>query len=325
MSSHAYSLFERHDGLSFAYKVLGRNQHATPLVMVHGLSAVGLIDWMPLAASIAKHRPVLIFDNRGIGSSYIPKEKAGDTYDVHDMANDVVELVKHVGWREIDLLGFSMGGMIAQTVLVTPRLPFKIRHVVLAATSAKPAHSDLLQAIPQPPGGELTYEDKVKLVTPFVYVGYDPKFVQDPKNKEILDRRVRESVESRRPARTVQNQVAVVRLPRSCSDVLCSLNNSLAAQIAGYDVRKQLSSVPSTLPVLVFHGTLDRSVYYTESSYIRKGIPHAQFLSLDGVGHMWYDYFTLDWWTDLLNRFLDGGDVSSLAPPSASSPRKAKL
>lgn len=39
-------------------------------------------------------RTVLIFDNRGIGSSYIPKEKAGDTYDVHDMANDVVELVK---------------------------------------------------------------------------------------------------------------------------------------------------------------------------------------------------------------------------------------
>ncbi|BGP30383.1 hypothetical protein JCM10296v2_002137 [Rhodotorula toruloides] len=304
MSSHAFSLFERHDGLSFAYKVLGRHQHATPLVMVHGLSAVGLIDWMPLAASISKHRPVLIFDNRGIGSSYIPKDKARDTYDVHDMANDVVELVKHVAWREIDLLGFSMGGMIAQTVLVAPRLPFKIRHVVLAATSAKPAHSDLLQAIPQPPGGELSYEDKVKLVTPFVHVGYDPKFVQDPKNKEILDRRVKESVESRRPARTVQNQVGV---------------------IAGYDVRKQLSSVPSTLPVLVFHGTLDRSVYYTEASYICKGIPHAQFLSLDGVGHMWYDYFTLDWWTDLLNRFLEGGDVSSLVPPSASSPRKAKL
>ncbi|BGP23089.1 hypothetical protein JCM10295v2_001982 [Rhodotorula toruloides] len=301
MSPHAYSIFERHDGLSFAYKVLGRNQHATPLVMVHGLSAVGLIDWMPLAASIANRRPVLIFDNRGIGSSYIPKEKAGDMYDVRDMANDVVELVKHVGWKEIDLLGFSMGGMIAQTVLVTPRVPFKIRHAVLAATSAKPAHSDLLQAIPQPPGGELTYEDKIKLVTPFVYVGYDPNFVQDPVNKEILDRRVRESVESRRPARTVQNQVGV---------------------IAGYDVRKQLSSVPSTLPVLVFHGTLDRSVYYTESSYIRKGIPHAQFLSLDGVGHTWYDYFTLDWWTDLLNRFLDGGDVSSLVPPS---PRKAKL
>lgn len=36
------------------------------------------------------------------------------------------------------------------------------------------------------------------------------------------------------------------------------LTKSLAAQIAGYDVRKQLSSVPSTLPVLVFHGTLDR-------------------------------------------------------------------
>lgn len=44
MSSHAYSLFERHDGLSFAYKVLGRNQHATPLVMVHGCVVRGSLS-----------------------------------------------------------------------------------------------------------------------------------------------------------------------------------------------------------------------------------------------------------------------------------------
>lgn len=75
-----------------------------------------------------------------------------------------------------------MGGMIAQTLLCTPSLPFRIAHVVLAATSAKAAHSDLLSAIPIPgtiEGGGI--EGKMKLVKPFVEIGYDPEFVKDPK------------------------------------------------------------------------------------------------------------------------------------------------
>ncbi|GAA5999445.1 alpha/beta fold hydrolase [Rhodotorula paludigena] len=298
----AYSLFERHDGYAFAYKVLGRNQRATPLVLVHGLSAVGLVDWLPLAQSLAEHRSVLIFDNRGIGASTVPRERADEPYDVRDMARDVVELVNHLGWKEIDLLGFSMGGMIAQTVLVSPSLPFKICHVVLAATSAKPAHSDLLQAIPSPPPGPMSYEQKVELVKPFIYVGYDPAFVQNPQNKQLLDRRIRESVETRRPARTVQHQIGV---------------------IAGYDVRKQLPSVPKSLPVLMLHGTLDRSVYYSEAKYILRGLPHAQLLSFEGIGHMWYDYFDVQYWTTLLNRFLSDQEVASLVPPA--QPSLAKL
>ncbi|KAG0655713.1 hypothetical protein C6P46_000747 [Rhodotorula mucilaginosa] len=303
-SSPAYSIYERPDGYHFAYKVLGRAKAATPLVMVHGLSAVGLVDWMPLAGELAKTRPVLIFDNRGIGSSKIPQAHEAEPYDVNDMAADVARLVKHIGWKEIDLLGFSMGGMIAQSVLVSPNLPFKIRHLVLAATSAKPAHSDLLQAIPQPGPGPLTYEDKVKLVTPFIHVGYDPAFIRDPKNKDILDRRIKESVEARRPSRTVQHQIGV---------------------IAGYDVRKKLPAVPSTLPVLILHGTADRSVYYSESKYIQRGLPHAQLVSFDGIGHTWYDYYTLEYWTGLLNTFLDGGDAFSLSPPPASSSYQPKL
>ncbi|GAA5851188.1 hypothetical protein JCM9279_007477 [Rhodotorula babjevae] len=294
MPALAHSLFERHDGYAFAYKVLGRSHKATPLVLVHGLSAVGLVDWFPLAEALAAHRPVLVFDNRGIGGSTIPADKSSEPYDIYAMAGDVVDLVKHVGWKEIDLMGFSMGGMIAQTVLVSANLPFKIRHAILVATSAKRAHSDLLQAIPQPPAGPLTFEQKCDLSRPFIYIGYDPAFVKNPRNKDVLERRVREAVEARRPAQTIQNQIGV---------------------IAGYDVRTKLSTIPETLPVLVLHGNLDRSVYYSEHKYILEHIKHAQFLSFDGVSHAWYDYYDLDFWTSLFDRFLADQDVASLVPP----------
>ena len=151
-----YSLFRLTDGSSIAYKVLGGEEKrfprtngfsldgsadvrskATPLVLVHGLSAVGLIDWSPLAESLARSRPVLIFDNRGMGGSTLPKPMEEESYGVQRMADDVKALVQHLGFEEIDLLGFSMGGMIALTVLVEAgELPFKIRHAILAATSA---------------------------------------------------------------------------------------------------------------------------------------------------------------------------------------------
>ncbi|GAA5826404.1 hypothetical protein JCM5353_008859 [Sporobolomyces roseus] len=307
-SPRACSLFDRSDGLTFAYKVLNRpllSSGKTPLVLVTGLSAVGLIDWFPLADLIAEKRPVLMFDNRGIGSSKIPEEKKNDPYTVGDMAQDVIELVKHLGWSKIDILGFSMGGMIVQKLLTNDGkpLPFKIEHAVLTATSAKRAHSDLLKAIPKGggEGKEMTREDKRKLVEPFTYVNYSPDFVKDPKNRKLLNQRIDESIDSRRPARTVQQQVGV---------------------IAGYDVRKQLSSIPSTLPVLVLHGTLDRSVYYTEAKYILEGIKHAKLQTFEGVGHMWYDYYTPRYWSNLLDKFLEdpkGGDVTSLNPPNSKA------
>ncbi|GAA5900690.1 alpha/beta fold hydrolase [Sporobolomyces salmoneus] len=321
-SPRACSLFSRSDGFTFGYKVLSRHllPFKTPLVLV-----TGLIDWFPLAASLALERPVLVFDNRGIGSSTIPASKKDEQYNVQDMANDAISLIQHLNWTRIDILGFSMGGMIVSTLLVTPHLPFTVEHAILTATSAKRAHSDLLKAIPQGGGGtgkELSREEKRKLVEPFTYVNYSPEFVKNPKNRALLDRRINESIDSRRPARTVQQQVAV---------------------IAGYDVRKQLPSIPSTLPILILHGTLDRSVYYTEAKYLTQGLKHAKLQTFEGVGHMqvplysppcfywrligdndnrWYDYYTTSYWSTLLNTFLSdpkGGDVSSLNAPTPSA------
>ncbi|KDE04297.1 hypothetical protein MVLG_05255 [Microbotryum lychnidis-dioicae p1A1 Lamole] len=92
----AVSLFQRHDGYSFGYKVLGREHLGakTPLVLVQGLSAVGLVDWLPLAQHLGNARPVLIFDNRGMGSSKIGKGHVADAFSIRDMSMDVISIVK---------------------------------------------------------------------------------------------------------------------------------------------------------------------------------------------------------------------------------------
>lgn len=207
-------------------------------------------------------------------------------------------------------------------------------------------------------------------------------------NKDILDRRIRESVEARRPSRTVressaflprirklttgplaEHQIGVVSAPYC--EVRELETDRLREQIAGYDVRKQLPAVPSTLPVLILHGTADsesvrglssvrkpslrskpdsrrawqdpcttarRSTSSVDSGtrnwFRSKGSvtpgergkqPVRESCRTDGERVTRYDYYTLAYWTGLLNTFLEGGDVSSLAPPPASSQLQPKL
>ncbi|SCV69497.1 BQ2448_2517 [Microbotryum intermedium] len=289
----AVSLFQRHDGYSFGYKVLGREHLGvkTPLVLVHGLSAVGLVDWLPLAQHLGNTRPVLIFDNRGMGSSRIPKGHEKTGFSIRDMGMDVISIVKRLGWKEIDLLGFSMGGMIAQAILVEDKIhrSFTIRHALLFATSAKAAHSDLLAAMPKPTEKKLTLEEKKEMIRPFIIkVNYDPKFVANPRNHELLERRTLESVMTRRPAGTIAHQMQA---------------------IAEYDVRKQLPSIPTSIPVLIVHGREDRSVYFTELDYIVRGIKHAQIARFGGMGHSWADYYTPTFWTEFISAFCDDAPI----------------
>jgi pimeloyl-ACP methyl ester carboxylesterase len=123
-------------------KALGRvtgqsKRNSRPIVLVNGLNTVGTVDWWPVAERLADERPVLIFDNRGMGRSVLPEGKEKERFSMGDMADDVVLLVKHLGWEEIDLLGFSMGGIIVQTILCRDpkNLPFRVKHTVLTATS----------------------------------------------------------------------------------------------------------------------------------------------------------------------------------------------
>jgi pimeloyl-ACP methyl ester carboxylesterase len=117
------------DGDSFVYRRFGNTQtHAPPLVLLQHFR--GNLDfWDPtLVDRIARDREVILLANRGVGAStgVVPDNV---TY----MARDVLLFVDALGLEQIDLLGFSLGGFIAQELaLMRPRL---VRRIVLAGTA----------------------------------------------------------------------------------------------------------------------------------------------------------------------------------------------
>ena len=92
-----------------------------------------LDNWDPaLVDRLARDREVILLANSGVGAStgVVPDN-------VTDMTRDVLRFVDALGLKQIDLLGFSLGGYIAQELaLVRPRL---VRRIVLAGTAAQGA------------------------------------------------------------------------------------------------------------------------------------------------------------------------------------------
>jgi pimeloyl-ACP methyl ester carboxylesterase len=113
-------------GVPFAYRRFGAAQ-GTPVVFLHHLTAV-LDDWDPrVVDGIARQRPVIVFDNRGIGAS------GGSTPStVEEMAKDAVAFIRALDLERVDLLGFSLGGFVAQAILL--RHPALVGKAILAGT-----------------------------------------------------------------------------------------------------------------------------------------------------------------------------------------------
>src|SRR5512132_2357741 len=113
-------------GVEFAYRQLGPDT-GVPVVFLTHLAAV-LDNWDPRVVDgiAAKHR-VITFDNRGVGAS------SGSTpTTIQEMARDAVTFTRALGLDQVDLFGFSMGGMIAQVIAQEPQL---VRKMIIAAAT----------------------------------------------------------------------------------------------------------------------------------------------------------------------------------------------
>ena len=116
-------------GTTYAYRELGPKGGIPVVFFVH--LAATLDNWDPrIIDPIAKNRHVVAFDNKGVGAS------TGQVPDnVEAMADDAYTFIKALGFDQIDIFAFSLGGFIAQALVV--KHPELVRKLVLTGTGPK--------------------------------------------------------------------------------------------------------------------------------------------------------------------------------------------
>lgn len=117
------------DGTPFSYRELG-DASGVPVIFLPHFTAV-LDDWDPrVLDGVAAQHHVIAFDNRGVGAtgSKVP-------HDLEQMATDAIAFIRALGHERVDLVGFSLGGAVAQ--LIALRAPDLVRRMVLAGTGPR--------------------------------------------------------------------------------------------------------------------------------------------------------------------------------------------
>jgi pimeloyl-ACP methyl ester carboxylesterase len=123
------------DGARIGYRVLNPAARGTPLVLITGYGAT-MAEWDPaFVARLATHRRVVMFDNRGMGNSTGPV----DRLTVALMARDAAGLINLLKLRHPDVLGWSMGGFIAQQLALDE--PGLVHRLILASTDPGSPHT----------------------------------------------------------------------------------------------------------------------------------------------------------------------------------------
>lgn len=113
-----------------AYRMLGKQSAGLPLVMLTHLAAT-LDEWDPkLLDLLAKDQQVVVLDLPGVGAS---QGKVGAT--ISQMASQALAIIQAIGFSKINLLGLSMGGMIAQELVKLK--PSLVNRLVLVGTAPR--------------------------------------------------------------------------------------------------------------------------------------------------------------------------------------------
>src|SRR6184192_4487708 len=124
-------------GVDFAYRQLGPKAGVPVIFLVH--LAGNLDNWDPrVVDGIAAKQRVITFDNRGVGAS---TGKTPDT--IQAMTKDAVTFIHALGFDQVDLHGFSMGGMIAQVIAQDE--PGLVRKLILTGTG--PAGGEVIKNV----------------------------------------------------------------------------------------------------------------------------------------------------------------------------------
>lgn len=205
---------------------------------------------------LAASRRVIAFDNRGVGAS------AGKTpATISAMARDAVAFIRALGFEQVDLFGFSLGGFVAQEIVLTE--PLLVRRLILAGTG--PAGGEGIDKVTP-----LTIVDMIKGALTFKDPKYYLFFTTTPNGRGaargFLDR-----LQERRSGRDK---------PISLSAFKAQLK---AIKAYGLQAPQDLGAI--RIPTLVANGDHDRMVPSSNTVDLAHRIPGAQLIIYADAGH----------------------------------------
>ncbi len=114
-------------GEKIYYKEYGQG---APLLLIAGLGSDST-SWLPVVIGLSKHFRVITFDNRGVGQS----TQNNNNITIEDMADDAASLIKSLSLAKVNILGHSMGGMIAMKFAL--KYPDSVDKLIVAASCTK--------------------------------------------------------------------------------------------------------------------------------------------------------------------------------------------
>lgn len=242
-------------GVTYAYRELGPKGAIPVVFFVH--LAGNMDNWDPrIVDPIAKVRHVITFDNRGIGAS------SGEVPDtIEAMADDAFAFINALGLDKIDLFSFSLGGMIAQALVV--KHPELVRKLVLTGTG--PAGGKDIDKV-----AGTTYYDMLRAVLTR----------SDPKEFLFFNR----NAAGKPAARAFVNRLKERVADRDTAVTLKAFQTQLKAIKAwGRAAPADLSKI--TQPTLIANGDNDRMVPSVLSTDLHRRIKGSELIIYRDSGH----------------------------------------
>jgi poly(3-hydroxyoctanoate) depolymerase len=223
-----------------------------PLLLINGLGA-NLEMWQPLVRELASTRELIAFDLPGTGRSARPRWPMR----MPQLARLVTELLDELGHEQLDVLGYSLGGIVAQEL--AHRAPGRIRRLVLCATTPG------LPSVPPDPivtalmltPARYWNRQLAELILPIIAGG---RTARDPGA-------LRAGLEKR----LVQ--------PPSALGYMYQLY-----ALSGWSSHPWIRSVPHE--ALVFHGDRDPVVPLVNGRYLADSLRHGRLEIVKGAGHL---------------------------------------
>jgi pimeloyl-ACP methyl ester carboxylesterase len=239
----------------FAYRDLGPRE-GVPIVLLNHWGAV-LDNFDPyFVDALAKSHRVIAVDYRGIGFS-----SGSAPLSVDEMADDTIALIRTLGFKEIDLFGFSLGGMVAQDVI--RKAPELVRKLILTGTG--PAGGRGINQV-WPVSWPLIIKGLLTLRDPKFYLFFTSSQNSRRAAKEFLARlRERKTNRDKRPT------------PRAF------LRQLKAIHAWGNQPPQNLETI--TIPVLIANGDNDIMVPTENSVDMARRIKGAELVIYKDAGH----------------------------------------